>query len=57
MACHFTSQYGSGTFEVEPFPQHEAPAAKRAFHTDPRQKHNRRFVKQRAQPAITGDAD
>jgi hypothetical protein len=44
-------------FESEPFPQHKAPAAKLAFPTDPRQKHSRRFVKQRAQLAITAPRD
>src|SRR6516162_9865511 len=54
---HFPSQCGSGTFEAEPFPQHEAPTAKCAFPTDPRQEYSRCFVKQSAQLAITAPRD
>ena len=54
---HFTRQCRSGTFEAEPFPQHEAPTAKRAFPTDSGQKHCGGFVKQSAQLAITTSRD
>src|SRR5215472_6063954 len=54
---HFPSQCGSGTFEAEPLPQHEAPTAERTFLTDPRQEHSGSFVKQSAQLAITTPRD
>src|SRR6516165_9051728 len=55
--CHPTSQCGSGTFETEPLPQHEARTAERTFLTDPRQEHSGSFVKQSAQLAITTPRD
>jgi hypothetical protein len=54
---HPAGQRGSGAFEAKPFPQHEAPTAKRTFPTDPRQEHSGGFVKERAQLAITASRD
>src|SRR5262249_58358671 len=54
---HFASKWDSSAFEAEPLPQHEAPTAKRAFPTDPRQEHSRGFVQERAQLAITASRD
>jgi hypothetical protein len=54
---NLASQRGSSPFEAQSFPQHEAPAAKRAFLTDPRQEHSSGFVKQSAQLAITASRD
>ena len=54
---HSASQCGSSAFEAEALPQHEAPTAKRAFLTDPRQEHRRGFIKECAQLAITASRD
>jgi hypothetical protein len=54
---HTASQRGSGAFEAKPFPQQEAPTAKRAFSRDSRQEHSGSFVKVRVQLAITASRD
>jgi hypothetical protein len=49
---HFASQCGGSPFDAEPLPQ-QAPTAKCAFRTDPRQQHSCGFEKERAQLSTT----